>query len=178
MVYLLVPLFVAHLLHDAAFDYLRFNISFYDLRLCPTHAMGQSGLCLTFSGWIATHRIALDIRLWMVSFIIALMSTHGTEKLVNRTPYDPTIVRCSTIQVGWNDRSTASPHSQGPYVINALYGGSVPFQIASVNGLNYNWTVQLPTGGPYILNMKDSQGYTGGVCFDSTTCGDSMLTLF
>ncbi|KAG8819811.1 hypothetical protein FRC19_009510 [Serendipita sp. 401] len=99
------------------------------------------------------------------------------------SPYDPTIVRCSTIQMGWTERQTSSPDSQPPYSIYVLRGGYLPIQIATVAGKNYNWTVELPTGGPYLLYMTDASGYTGGTSLifniqDATSgsCGTSTLT--
>jgi len=47
--------------------------------------------------------------------------------------------------------------------MEVYYPGYQPIVIATVNGLGYNWTVGLPIGGPYIMSMKDANGYTGGV---------------
>jgi hypothetical protein len=52
---------------------------------------------------------------------------------------------------------------QAPFSMYVLYGGYQPFLVASVATTTYNWTVELPTGGPYIVTMKDANGYTGGV---------------
>ncbi|PVG01879.1 hypothetical protein CPB86DRAFT_62041 [Serendipita vermifera] len=78
------------------------------------------------------------------------------------SPYEPTIPRCSILDVGWDGKEGAVPTMQGPFSLTALTGGYQPFQFASVNDTGYNWTVQLPAGGPYMMTMKDANGYTGG----------------
>ncbi|PVG00843.1 hypothetical protein CPB86DRAFT_782064 [Serendipita vermifera] len=99
-------------------------------------------------------------------------------------PYDPTIVRCSTINVTWSQRRTAEPDMQAPFSLIALTGGYQPFQFASTSSTGYNWNVQLPTGGPYIMTMKDANGYTGGTSLVfqvtdptiGTTCDTNTFT--
>lgn len=75
----------------------------------------------------------------------------------------PTVTRCSTINVSWNDRTTANPASQPPYTLYAVRGGSPPLVVGTTSARTLGWRVQLPAGGPYLVGMSDSNGYTGGV---------------
>ncbi|CCA70003.1 hypothetical protein PIIN_03943 [Serendipita indica DSM 11827] len=100
-----------------------------------------------------------------------------------RLPYEPTIVRCSNINITWTERSTSNPHSQAPYSIHVLRAGYQPILIGTSSTTAYAWNVQLPTGGPYLLYMTDANGYTGGnsLIFQVTnpasgTCGTTSMT--
>jgi hypothetical protein len=82
-----------------------------------------------------------------------------------RDDESPAVTRCQAINVGWGDRDTANPHSTPPYTLFAISGGNTPLVVGNSTGSFYNWTVELPTGAPVLMSMKDSNGYTGGVSF-------------
>ncbi|CCA70002.1 hypothetical protein PIIN_03942 [Serendipita indica DSM 11827] len=95
------------------------------------------------------------------------------------------MVRCSNIRLGWSkDRPTANPNSTAPYAVYVYRGGYQPIVVVdNYQERRFNWTVQLPLGGPNILTIVDANGYFGGnsLVFDvqapfTDTCDTNPMT--
>ncbi|CAG7853720.1 SubName: Full=Uncharacterized protein {ECO:0000313/EMBL:CCA70003.1} [Serendipita indica DSM 11827] len=129
-------------------------------------------------------QIRLAIFVYLIHIVWAQLTTWDNQLFdFGWLPYEPTIVRCSNINITWTERSTSNPHSQAPYSIHVLRAGYQPILIGTSSTTAYAWNVQLPTGGPYLLYMTDANGYTGGnsLIFQVTnpasgTCGTTSMT--
>ena len=57
----------------------------------------------------------------------------------------------------------------GPYIFTFFREGYEPYNLEVGEGYktgkyrNYDWLVDLPTGGPYQISLSDSNGAQGGV---------------
>ncbi|CAE6527628.1 unnamed protein product [Rhizoctonia solani] len=86
-------------------------------------------------------------------------------------PYVNTMQQCSTVKILFDTdlgspKFHANPPPAPPYTVIVYTGGYQPLTLAVGNiGQNgtYSWVVNLPLGPMYMLAMKDSAGYTGGV---------------
>ncbi|KAF8605465.1 hypothetical protein BDV93DRAFT_605407 [Ceratobasidium sp. AG-I] len=85
-------------------------------------------------------------------------------------PYVHTIQQCSRLNIAFsNDLGSApraNPPPAPPYTVIVYRGGSSPLTLAVGNmgqQGSYPWVVNLAMGPMYMLAMKDSAGYTGGI---------------
>ncbi|KAG8712191.1 hypothetical protein FRC08_014922 [Ceratobasidium sp. 394] len=100
-------------------------------------------------------------------------------------PYVHTIKQCSKLNIQFsNDLGLPSLHANPPpappYTVIVYQGGFAPLNLAVGNmgqTGTYPWVVNLPLGPSYMLAMKDSAGYTGGVSLLWTMTAGTGCTL-
>ncbi|QRW02152.1 hypothetical protein RhiLY_01149 [Ceratobasidium sp. AG-Ba] len=101
------------------------------------------------------------------------------------TPYEHTIKQCTKLNIQFsNDLGLPSLHANPPpappYTVIVYQGGYAPLSMAVGNmdqTGSYGWMVNLPLGPSYMLAMKDSAGYTGGVSLQWTMTAGTGCSL-
>jgi hypothetical protein len=84
-----------------------------------------------------------------------------------------TWTQCRMLQLQWWQIPGTSPAMKAPYSVAFYLEGYEPHILSLGSGtpkgkdLTYNWTVDLPTGGPYQASLTDANGATAGVSFRS-----------
>ena len=84
-------------------------------------------------------------------------------------PQNNTLTQCRKLTLQWWQIKGTSPPIKAPYTATFFLENYEPYVldlgVGRPNGiyLEYDWMVDLPTGGPYQSNIVDSNGATAGV---------------
>lgn len=79
------------------------------------------------------------------------------------------MTQCRSLTLQWWQIPKTKPAIKGPFIFTFYLEGHEPYNLDVGQGtligtdLTYDWTVDLPTGGPYQVTVTDANGATGGV---------------
>lgn len=73
-----------------------------------------------------------------------------------------TLTQCGSITLNWEPCCGYNNPPVVPMTMEWWVNGSAPYRFPVASN-NSDWTVNLPTGGPYLMTMVDSTGAVGGV---------------
>ncbi|KAG8902504.1 hypothetical protein FRB99_004405 [Tulasnella sp. 403] len=77
-------------------------------------------------------------------------------------PSNSSVTQCRSLDIAWGPRGTSKPVLKPPFTFLIWEAGETPYTVNLGSGMNYTWKVNIPTGGPYLTTMFDSNGATGG----------------
>lgn len=82
-------------------------------------------------------------------------------------PINSTLTQCGHITITWeNSQDAHYLKPVPPFTMEWWLAGRAPYRFPvpfKEHTHEYNWQVDLPVGGPYLVSMHDGNGATGGV---------------
>ncbi|KAG9038073.1 hypothetical protein FRB95_003001 [Tulasnella sp. JGI-2019a] len=130
-------------------------------------------------------RAFLPLFLWRIRSIRAQLPPWEAQTFdFGWGPYNSTLTACRSLHISWTTRSGATPTPTASYGVIIYREGDSPIVYNAGPGPSYDWEVNVPVGGPYMLAMDSAEGGTGGVSLVfnvvadplGATCSSSGLT--